>query len=63
MTQHQRVVWGTFAVLFGLLFGTATGVLSYLGDVPVPLSIIAGGGAFGATVAFFLALVRYLTEH
>jgi len=35
-------------------------LLSVAGGVPVPLAIIAGGGAFGGTVALMLAVAHFL---
>lgn len=37
-----RAVWIGFALVFGVLVGTAAGVLSAAGGVPVPLAVVAG---------------------
>ncbi|MFF5077547.1 hypothetical protein ACFY36_10880 [Actinoplanes sp. NPDC000266] len=57
-----RAVWIGFALIAGVLVGAATGLLSYAGGVPMPLAVVAGGGACGATIALVLTLVRYATD-
>lgn len=46
-------------VLTGALFGSAAGILSWLGGVLVPLAILTGGGAFCGTVLLIIALLNY----
>ncbi len=46
-------------LLTGALIGATTGLLSVAGGMPIPLAIIAGGGAAGATIALVLSIVRY----
>ncbi|SNY74099.1 hypothetical protein [Paractinoplanes atraurantiacus] len=58
----SRAVWIGFALIAGVLIGATTGLLSHAGGVPVPLAIVAGGGACGATIALVLTLVRYATD-
>ncbi|MFD1364990.1 hypothetical protein [Actinoplanes sichuanensis] len=61
MTRVPRAVWIGFALVAGALAGATAGLLSAAGGVPVPLAILAGGGACGSTVALMLAVVRYAT--
>lgn len=56
-----RAVWIGFALIAGVLVGAAAGLLSAAGGVPVPLAVVAGGGAAGATIALAVLLVRYAT--
>jgi hypothetical protein len=60
--RTSRAVWIGFALIAGMLVGAAAGLLSWAGNVPVPLAIITGGGAAGATIALTLNLVRYATS-
>jgi len=57
----SRAVWIGFALIAGVLIGATAGLLSVAGGVPVPLAVIAGGSATGATIALFLTVVRYAT--
>lgn len=60
-TSTSRAVWIGFALLTGVLIGATVGLLSWAGGIPIPLAIIAGGGATGATIALVLTVVRYAT--
>ncbi|MFF0371276.1 MULTISPECIES: hypothetical protein [Micromonospora] len=61
-TGNTRPLWTALIVLTAALVATAAGLLSVAGGVPVPLAIIAGGGAFGGTVALLLAVAHFLTS-
>jgi hypothetical protein len=56
-----RAVWIGFALIVSLMVGVAAGLLSVAGGIPVPLAIIAAGGACGSALLLVLAVVRYAT--
>ena len=52
---NPRAMWIGFALVTGVLVGVTAGLLSAGGGIPIPLAIVAGGGA----VILFITLVRY----
>jgi hypothetical protein len=62
MNVQLRAVWIALALLAALIVGAAAGLLSFIGGVAPPLAVLAGGGAFGATVILILTVLRYATE-
>ncbi|MEU4383567.1 hypothetical protein [Micromonospora echinofusca] len=59
----SRAIWTAIILLAATPVGSATGLLSAAGGMSVPLAIIAGGGAFGGTVALLLALAQFLARN
>lgn len=59
-TAASRTVWAAIIVIVAILVGAATGMLSAGGGVPVSLSVIAGGGAFGGTIGLLLTVANFL---
>ncbi|MGC9670987.1 hypothetical protein ACNTMW_31120 [Planosporangium sp. 12N6] len=62
-TGTSRAVWAAIILLTALPIGAAAGLLSHAGGVPVPLAVVAGGGAFGGTAGLLLALAHFLTDN
>ena len=56
-----RALWSAIILLAAVIVGSAGGLLSFAGGLPVPLAIITGGGAFGGTAALLLTLASFLT--
>jgi hypothetical protein len=50
-----------FAFTIGVMVGASAGLLSVADGMLIPLAIIAGGGAAGATIALVLTIVRHAT--
>ncbi|MFI5837712.1 hypothetical protein ACIA5A_28945 [Micromonospora sp. NPDC051300] len=61
-TGSTRPLWAALIVLTAVLVGAAAAMLSIAGGVPIPLAVIAGGGAFGGTVALLLAIAHFLAD-
>jgi heme A synthase len=59
--EDTRAIWAAIITLVAVLIGATTGLLSAAGGVPVPLAIIAGGGAFATTAGLLLAVVHFFT--
>ncbi|MFI5496077.1 hypothetical protein [Actinoplanes sp. NPDC051859] len=59
-TPASRLVWAAIITIVAVLAGVATGLLSAAGGVPLPLAVIAGGGAFGGTTGLLLAVAHYI---
>ena len=57
----SRTMWIGFALITGVFAGATAGLLSAAGGLPVPLAILAGGGACGSAVVLVLSVVRYAT--
>jgi len=61
-TSSTRAMWIGFALIAGVLVGIVAALLSVAGGVPLPLAILAGGGACGGTILLMLGIVRYATD-
>jgi hypothetical protein len=56
-----RAAWVALFLIFGIIVGTAAGALAFAGGLNVPGALLAGGGAFSATVLLSLALYKFAT--
>jgi hypothetical protein len=55
-----RPLWLAIFVLAAAVIGVAAGMLAFAGGTNLPLSVVAGGTAFGGCLALLLALAHYL---
>jgi hypothetical protein len=62
-SPHYRALWGAIALLTGVVIGVIAGWLTWAGGVTVPLAVVAGGTAFGATVCLFIMLIKYVIDN
>lgn len=56
-----RAVWLAIAVLAALLIGLIAGGLSFIDNRRLPVAVIRGGVAFGATIGCLLAIYTFLS--
>lgn len=59
-TLAIRGLYLAVTLLFGLMIGTAAGVIAYLGGNPVGEAILTGGAAFAGTAGFVLLIIGFL---
>lgn len=55
----SRSIWMALVLIGAVIVGASSGLLAYAGGNNVPMAVLAGGGAFGATVLLLLALLNY----
>ncbi|GIF41342.1 hypothetical protein [Actinoplanes xinjiangensis] len=55
-----RPLWLAVFVLAATVTGTAAGILAFAGGTNIPLSVVAGGTAFGGSLALLLALAHFM---
>jgi hypothetical protein len=56
-----RALWLAITMLAAALLGASAGLLSWLGGMNPPNSILAAAGAFAGTMLLILAVVHFLS--
>jgi hypothetical protein len=58
--SETSALWVAFCIVLGVLVGICAGLLAWLGGQDPPSAILAGGAAFGGTVALTLLIKKSL---
>jgi hypothetical protein len=60
MNDNNRGIWMAIFSIMSLLIGGATARLSWLGNVGLPGSILAGGAAFAGALVLLIAIYNFM---
>jgi hypothetical protein len=56
-----RALWLALMIFFSLAVGVLAGILTHAGGDSLPVSVLTGGGSFGATLLLLMAVFHFAT--